>query len=387
MKRLYYILIIIQLVTSCKAQQETVIPGAEQLDKFLPEITGKRLAIVANHTSMIGNTHLIDTLLTYADVNIIKIFAPEHGFRGREDAGAEINDLVDQKTGLPIISLYGKNKKPGKEQLENIDMLVFDIQDIGVRFFTYISTLYYVMASCAENHVPLLILDRPNPNGNYVDGPVLKEKYKSFVGMLPVPVVHGLTIGELAGMINGEKWLENELHCDISVIPCLNYQHHMNIVLASAPSPNLPTNHSLRIYPSTCFFEGTAISEGRGTYNPFEVYGHPKLTGEYTFIPRSIEGMSLHPKYMNIECVGEDLRNYSPENGWCSIELKWLLDAYQKFPDKEEFFIPYFDKLAGTDSLRKQIESGWNEDRIKESWQKDLKEYKHLRSKYLLYEL
>jgi len=363
--------------------------GAEQITRYLPLIEGKNIALVANQTSVVGEVHLVDTLLTLSmadyDFRIARVFAPEHGFRGNIDDGVAVADEVDSRTGIPIVSVYGRNKKPSAAQLQDIDLVIFDIQDVGARFYTFISTMHYVMEACAENGIPLIILDRPNPNGNYVDGSILEPAFSSFVGMHPIPVVHGLTMGELAGMINGEKWLRDEVQCDVTVIPCKNYTHADNYALPVKPSPNLPNDHTIRIYPSTCFFEGTVISEGRGTLHPFEVFGHPDLPGDYSFVPRSIEGMEMHPKFKGDTCYGKDLRNYVPDAGWNQIELKWLLEAYAAFPDKQQFFKPFFDLLAGTDALKKQIINGWSEQEIRRSWQSDLASYKQMREKYLLY--
>ncbi|MEX0987804.1 MAG: DUF1343 domain-containing protein [Bacteroidales bacterium] len=376
------------LLSSCNGQEQPVQPGAAQLEKLLSETEGKNIAIVANQSTLLNGNHLVDTLyrLSRDRFSVRKIFAPEHGFRGDVDDGVAVSDDIDKETGIPVISLYGRNKKPNKDQLQGIDMVIFDIQDVGVRFYTFISTLHYVMEACAEERIPVVILDRPNPNGNYVDGPLLEPEFHSFVGMHPIPVVHGLTIGELAMMINGERWLEGGIRCELKVIPCLNYSRHRVYKLPVKPSPNLPNEHTIKIYPSTCFFEGTIISEGRGTQWPFEVYGHPELPGEFSFTPVGIPGMSMYPKLKGETCYGEDLRSYVPEGGWNRLELKWVIDAYNNFPRKEDFFTPYFDKLAGTARLRKQIEEGWTMEEIRESWQADLDAYKAMRTKYLIYE-
>ncbi len=364
--------------------------GAEQLEKVLPLLENRHIAVVANQTSVISETHLVDTLTALSDagghaITIRKVFAPEHGFRGNVDDGVTVKDEVDPVTGIPLISLYGKQKKPTEEDLADVDLVVFDIQDVGARFYTFISTLHYVMEACAENSVPLLVLDRPNPNGGYTDGPILEPQWSTFVGMHPIPVVYGLTIGELALMINGEGWLRNGGRCDLTVIPCENYNHGRPYSLPVKPSPNLPNDHAIKIYPSTCFFEGTVISEGRGTLTPFELYGHPDLPGDFSFVPMAIEGMSMHPKLKGETCYGEDLREFSPEGGWNRIELRWLLDAYAKYPDKGNFFLPFFESLAGTDVLRQQIIAGWTEDRIRASWQPGLERYRMVRENYLLY--
>ncbi|MCA1747246.1 MAG: DUF1343 domain-containing protein, partial [Bacteroidales bacterium] len=286
--------------------------GAEQLEKIIPLLGEKNLAIVANQTSEVQGVHLVDTLLLLSENRFVirKVFAPEHGFRGDIDDGVAVSDETDPATGIPIVSLYGRHKKPTSEDLAGVDLVIFDIQDVGTRFYTYISTLHYVMEACAENNVPLLVLDRPNPNDGFIDGPLLEPQFSSFVGMHPIPVVYGLTIGEVAMMINGEEWLRDGLQCDLEVIPCANYYHGREYALPVNPSPNLPNDHAIRIYPSTCFFEGTVISEGRGTLMPFEVYGHPDLPGSFSFVPEGIDGMSMYPKLKGETCYGEDLRGF-----------------------------------------------------------------------------
>jgi uncharacterized protein YbbC (DUF1343 family) len=361
--------------------------GAQQLDQYLPMLENKNIALVVNHTSIIHNTHLVDTLLSSGIEleKISKVFVPEHGFRGNYSAGEIVSNAVDSTTGLPLVSLYGKHKKPLPEDLKDVDLVIFDIQDVGVRFFTYISTLHYVMEACAEQNIQLLVLDRPNPNSGYTDGPILDQKHSSFIGVHPIPIVYGLTIGELAQMINGENWLNNNVKCSLIVIPCKNYFHGKPYSLPVKPSPNLPNNHTVKIYPSTCLFEGTVISEGRGTKMPFEVYGHPDLEGDFSFTPISIPEMSKYPKLKNKECFGEDLRTFNPNKGWNQIYLKWLIKAYNNFPDKENFFIPFFEKLSGTDLLRQQIQSGMSEVEIRESWKPGLEEFNKKRKKYILY--
>jgi uncharacterized protein YbbC (DUF1343 family) len=372
----------------CSAEPAPLRTGADQLEKYLPLIAGKRIALVANHTSVVGGQHLVDTLLCSGieREQILKVFAPEHGFRGDRAAGVEITDDTDPVTGIPVASLYGTHKKPEPEELAGIHLMIFDLQDVGVRFYTYISTLHYVMEACAENGIPLIILDRPNPNGGYVDGPVLRPAFRSFVGMDPIPVVYGLTIGELAGMINGEGWLSNGVRCDLTVIPCEGYYHGRLCSLPVSPSPNLSNDHAIRLYPSTCFFEGTVLSEGRGTDMPFEVFGHPELPGNFSFTPEEIPGVARNPKFKGRLCLGTDLRDFTPAGGWNEIQLRWLLESYRSFPRKEEFFTSYFDTLAGTDSLRIQVQSGWDEARIRASWQEELDQYKLKRAKYLLYD-
>lgn len=361
--------------------------GAEQTQQYLPQLKNKAVALVVNPTSVIKNTHLVDSLKSLG-INIKAIFAPEHGFRGNAEAGAHIKSNIDEKTKLPILSLYGKNKKPSKESLKGIDIVVFDIQDVGARFYTYISTLHYIMEACAENNIQLIVLDRPNPNGFYVDGPVLNPKFKSFVGMHPVPVVHGMTIGEYAKMINGEKWLPNGIQCKLNIVPCVGYSHNILYALPIKPSPNLPTKESILLYPSLCFFEGTDISIGRGTNKPFEVVGRPNFEkGTYQFTPQPIKGVSENPKYNGQKCQGILLTDfgssYIPIHA--SLYLTWLIDFYKESPNKEKFFTSFFDKLAGTDQLRKQIIAGNTEEEIRKSWEPALSNYKIMRKKYLLY--
>ncbi len=390
LRHLTFLVVLSLFLSGCSNTTAQINTGADQLEKYLPLLEGKKIAIVANHTSEIDGTHLVDTLLKIDhdrfEIKIIqKVFVPEHGFRGNFDAGASISDEIDAVTGIPIVSLYGKHKKPTPADLSGVDLVLFDIQDVGVRFYTYISTLHYVMEACAENNVPLLVLDRPNPNGGYIDGPVLEMEHQSFIGMHRIPVVYGMTIGELAQMINGEGWLNEGVQCDLVVIPCANYNHAKIYVLPVNPSPNLPNDHTIKLYPSTCFFEGTVLSEGRGTLSPFEVFGHPDLPGEFSFSPVSIEGMSKYPKLEGMECHGKDLRSFEPDGGWNKIFLHWLIEAYKDFPEKEKFFIPFFEKLSGTNTLREQITAGWTEDEIRQSWKKGLEEFEAARSKYLLY--
>lgn len=355
--------------------------GAEQLDLLVPKLKHRKVGLLVNNTSMVGHIHLVDTLKSLG-VNVVKIFSPEHGFRGNAADGELISDEIDKKTGLPIVSLYGNAKKPTREQLENIDIVLFDIQDVGVRFFTYISSLYYVMEACGENNKTVMILDRPNPNA-YVDGPMLDPAYKSFVGMLEIPIAHGMTVGELAKMMLGENWIKDGPLCRLEVIKMKNYTHTTNYVLPVKPSPNLPTQNAVLWYPSLCLFEGTAISVGRGTQMPFEIIGSPEMKDyPFQFTPISIKGMSTHPPHQDKECFGLDLRNVKPEPG---ISLKYLIEFYKHFPNKEEFFTPYFDKLAGNSTLKEQIINGMSEDEIKLSWQRDLNAFKAKRKKYLLY--
>lgn len=377
-------LILVFNLSSCSAQ---VIPGADRLDQYISHIKGKRVGVVANQTSVIGKQHLVDKLIS-EDVNIIRIFAPEHGFRGSADAGEKIADGKDTKTGLPIISLYGKHKKPTNEDVKDIDIIVFDIQDVGARFYTYISTLHYVMESCAENNIKLIVLDRPNPNAFYIDGPVLEKKHKSFVGMHPVPIVYGMSLGEYAQMINGEGWLKNKVKCNLQVIKCKNWNHQLDYILPIKPSPNLPNNDAIILYPSLCFFEGTVVSAGRGTDSPFQIFGMPGMKNtSFTFTPRSIPGACKYPKFKGKKCNGVDLRNQAPDKirQTKQINLDWLIFAYKNCPDKSKFFNAFFYKLAGTDKLRKQIEAGIPAEQIRQSWQKDIEHFRIVRKKYLLY--
>ncbi len=369
--------------------------GAEQTEKYLPLLKGKRVAIVANQTSVIGKTLVVDSLKSLG-VNLVKIFGPEHGFRGTASAGAVVADSIDAKTGIPEISLYGKKSKPSKEDLANVDVVIFDIQDVGARFYTYINLLARVMESCADNQKAMIILDRPNPNGFIVDGPILDMKLKSGIGQFPIPITHGMTIGELAQLYNGEGWLENKAKCQVTIIPVANYTHEMEYVLPVAPSPNLNTPQSILLYPSLCLFEGTIISQGRGTYFPFSVLGNPDLKGKYefSFTPKSIKGMAETPLHQDKACYGLDLRKYetSEFRKTGQINLKWLMEMYQAYPYKEKFFdfkqskqMGNFDKLAGTTLLKEQIVAGKLEKEIRASWEPGLSEFKKLREKYLLY--
>lgn len=363
--------------------EDRVIVGAEQLDQLLPRLRNKRVALVVNHTSLVGNTHLADTLIA-SGVEVVKVFAPEHGFRGSAPDGEKISDGVDEKTGLPIVSLYGSNRKPSAEQLADVDVAVFDIQDVGTRFYTYISTMHYVMEACGENGKKMIILDRPNPNGHYVDGPVRVPELKSFVGMHPIPIVHGLTVGELARMISGEGWLENGVTCDFEVITLKNWTHDDAYALPIRPSPNLPNDQSVRLYPSLCLFEGTVVSVGRGTKIPFLIIGNPELTTlPFTFTPEPIAGMSTHPPHQGKLCYGLDLREVEVEP---RIDLSYLIDFYNRYPEKDKFFNSAFDRLAGTPVLKQQIVDGLSEAEIRESWEADLDIYRATRAKYLIYD-
>lgn len=366
---------------------ENIKTGAERTEIYFPWLKDKRIGIVTNHTGIIGKVHLVDSLKN-AGFNIRKVFCPEHGFRGNADAGELVKNQIDSKTSIPIISLYGKNKKPQVNDLADIDIILFDIQDVGARFYTYISTMHYVMEACAENNILFIVLDRPNPNGYYVDGPVLKAEFKSFVGMHEVPVVHGMTIAEFALMINGEKWLNNGIHCNMKYVSVLNYNHSKLYNLPVKPSPNLPSLESVCLYPSLCLFEGTIISVGRGTEMPFEIIGHPELdsTG-FSFTPRSIEGMSKNPPYEGIECHGYNFHDYAKNylHGYGKLYFFPLLETYKLFKNKPDFFNSTFNKLAGNAELKQQIIDGWSEENIRKTWESDIIKFKNIRKKYLLY--
>jgi uncharacterized protein YbbC (DUF1343 family) len=367
--------------------ENAIFTGAEQTGLYLPLLGDKRVAIVANQTSIVYKTHLVDTLLSL-DVQVVKVFGPEHGFRGTAADGEKVESGIDPKTGIKIVSLYGNHRKPTPYDLENVEVVVFDIQDVGARFYTYISTMSYVMEACAENGVKMIVLDRPNPHGDYVDGPVLDPAYSSFVGLHPIPVVHGMTVGEYALMVNGESWLKDGIQCDLKVVPCENYNHNTHYELPIAPSPNLPNNIAIQLYPSLCFFEGTIISVGRGTDLPFQVIGHPEFSlGSFNFTPEHKPGIANHPKYEGQKCYGQYLKGFAEEVLPDSrrLHLDWLIGYYEFFKEKGDFFTAYFDKLAGTDQLRKQLESGLTEEKIRESWSDDLDSFKQIRKKYLLY--
>lgn len=363
--------------------------GAERMGKYLPLLKDKKIGIICNHTSLVGETHLVDTLLSLG-VDVERIFAPEHGFRGDASAGATINDSTDPKTGLPIVSLYGSNKKPKAEMVYDLDFLIFDIQDVGARFYTYISTMHYAMEAAAENDVTFIVLDRPNPNGFYVDGPILDPEFKSFVGMHPIPVVHGLTVGELAVMINGEGWLKDGAEAKLRVVTCRNYKHLDLYELPAAPSPNLPTMESIYLYPSLCLFEGTKVSVGRGTETPFEIIGYPGYGfGSFAFKPQSIPGVSDHPKHEGEQCFGHSLTDVGEFYFTTGrmLNLDWIIGMYETYPDKDNFFTGknFIDKLAGTSELRKQIIAQNSIEEIRRSWEPELSEYKMMRKRYLLY--
>ena len=368
--------------SSFSQTNQALILGAKQMHEYLPELMNKKVAVVANQTSVIDQTHLIDTLLA-CNVSITKVFAPEHGFRGKADAGAQINNEIDFKTNLPIRSLYGKNKKPKAYDLLEVDVMIFDIQDVGARFYTYISTLHFVMEACAENNIPLLVLDRPNPNGHYVAGPVLDTAYQSFVGMHPVPIVHGLTVGEYAQMINGSFWLKDSIQCDLRVQEMKNYTHRTPYDLPIKPSPNLPNTQSISLYPSLCLFEGTDISVGRGTSSQFQIIGSPKLDScSHIFQPISREG-AQYPKHENLMCRGWDLSKFDIED---RLNLSFLIECFEQYNSKGlTFFNSFFDKLAGSNKLRVLIEAGWSEQQIVNSWQDELDQFKLKRTNYLIY--
>ncbi|HEX4886585.1 MAG TPA: DUF1343 domain-containing protein [Luteibaculaceae bacterium] len=370
-------------ICAVSSAQNQVKVGAERLDAYMPVLVGQRVALVANQTSLVGETHLLDTLLSLG-VEIKKVFTLEHGFRGSADAGERVESSFDAKTGVRMVSIYGKDKKPKAEELKDIDWIVYDVQDVGARFYTYISSLHYIMEAAAEQKKKILILDRPNPNGYYIDGPVLQLKYKSFVGMHPVPVVHGMTIGEYAKMINGEGWLLNGIKAELKVIPCAKYTHKTRYQLPIKPSPNLPNMQSVYLYPSLCLFEGTTVSVGRGTDAPFQVFGSPDLEGyDYTFTPTSREGAKF-PPHKDQVCYGVDLRKFDMRY-LNQLNIDWLINAYESSVNKGAFFTDFFIRLAGNDQLKNQIISGISEDVIRASWRDEIASFKLMRKKYLLY--
>lgn len=389
-KRLIHLIAILSVIglnCSCQAQDNIVV-GANQIENYMPQLAHKKIAVVANQTSVIfhknnskNHTHLVDSLLA-ENISVIKVFSPEHGFRGKADAAEHVANGTDKKTGLPIISLYGKNKKPKPEQLEGIDVVVFDIQDVGVRFYTYISTLHYVMEACAENKIPIIVLDRPNPNGHYVDGPTLDIQFRSFVGMHPVPLVYGMTIGEYAKMINGEKWLKNKIRCDLTVVPLKNYDHQKEYILPIRPSPNLPNSKSINLYPSLGFFEGTPINAGRGTEYQFQRYGSSKFPNTlFAYFPKANFG-SKYPKDQNKKCYGYNLL-HTPKLS--KVDISFLVNAYKNYPDKKAFFEKTFTIHAGSKKLQQQLESDIPTKEIEKSWQNDIKQFKTKRKKYMIY--
>lgn len=375
---------------------QPIITGAEQLDQYLPLLKGKRVALLANPTSIVGKTHLVDTLKSLG-VNIVKVFGPEHGFRGNASAGSSVDDEVDAQTKIPIISLYGKKNKPSKEDLANVDIMIYDLQDVGCRFYTNINALVRLMEACHENGKPVLILDRPNPNGYLIDGPILDMQFKSGIGMFPLPMSHGLTVAEFAQMANGEGWLTNKVKCDLKIVKVANYTHDMPYTLPVPPSPNLNTQQAVLLYPSTCMFEGTYINLGRGTYYPFTVLGSPELKGKYdfSFTPTGIKGMAETPLFMNQTCYGLDLRNYDVDKLRKSgkINFEWIMELYKAHPFKEKFFdsslsreMGTIERLIGVASFRQQIIDGKSEAEIRATWEPGLSEYKKMRVKYLLYQ-
>lgn len=396
-KIICFFVLVVVVRTLCWSQEYEIVfmdiedsqiqVGAARTQGYFPTLAGQRVALCINHTAMIGDVRLLDTLVS-TGIKVVKIFTPEHGLGGNEEAGKSISNAIDKKTNVPIVSLYGNNKKPTKEQLEGIDIIVYDIQDVGARFYTYISTLHYIMEAAAENKVKVMVLDRPNPNGFWVDGPVLDTAYRSFIGMHPVPIAHGMTVGEYAGMINGEGWLAGKKKCDLTVIRVFGYAHMFRYQLPRNPSPNLASMIAVYLYPSLCLFEGTPMSVGRGTDNPFCLFGYPDFPiGNIYFTPRNIPGIATNPPCLAKQCRGFDLRNLSliimKNNNFININL--LIEAYQNFPNKAIFFTSSFDKLAGTKLLREQIIAGKSADEIKASWQKDLIAFKQMRKKYLLY--
>ena len=387
MKKILLIVILTCITFYCQANQNRVIVGAEQTNVYLPLLKNKRIAIFSNHTGMIGNKHLLDVLLENK-INVVAIFSPEHGFRGNADAGEHVSSSVDSKTGVPILSLYdGKLGRPSEESMRKFDLLIVDIQDVGLRFYTYYASMVRLMDACAEYNRKMLILDRPNPNGHYVDGPILDMKYKSSVGWLPIPIVHGMTLGELALMVNGERWLPASRICDITVIKCKNYTHQTMYELPIPPSPNLPNMKAVYLYPSTCYFEATPVSLGRGTQLPFQIYGHPNMLGyDYTFTPQSIPG-AKNPPQLNRICHGVNLSELSNEEIWKKgVDLSYLIDAYRNLNMDDYFFRPFFELLTGRDYVRKMIKQGKNADEIKAMWKEDLEKFKIQRKPYLIYE-
>jgi uncharacterized protein YbbC (DUF1343 family) len=362
--------------------------GAERTEVYLPLLEGKSIGIVANQTSVVRQTHLVDTLLALG-VNVKCAFAPEHGFRGNASAGEKITDSKDPKTELSIVSLYGSNYKPSVKQLEGLDVVIFDIQDVGARFYTYISTMSYMMEACAENNIPVIILDRPNPNGHYTDGPVLKKEFSSFVGLHEIPVVHAMTVGEYAQMVNGERWLKDGVKCELKVIEMENYNRTLVYELPIAPSPNLPNQKAIYLYPSLCYFEGTVVSEGRGTDKPFQQFGYPKMpNGNTKFTPKDIKGVASNPKFKDKECRGIDLSSLPEDSlrNLAKLNLNWLIETYRNYPEKDKFFDKkFFDLLAGSSQLREQIIAGKSVEEIHTSWETELLQFKMMRKKYLLY--
>ncbi|MDR1341631.1 MAG: DUF1343 domain-containing protein [Prevotellaceae bacterium] len=386
MRRLVFLLFA-ALLTAPTSALAAVGVGAERMAEYIPLTHNKKVGLVANHTSLVNGAHLLDTLRAQG-VTVLRVYAPEHGFRGTVEAGENVAGYVDKKSGVEITSIYGASKKPSREQLSGVQLMIFDMQDVGVRFYTYLSTLHYVMESCAENGVPLIVLDRPNPNGRYVDGPVLEPKYRSFIGMHPIPIVHGMTLGELALMINGEGWLKNGAQCNLTVIACERYSRAVAYPLPVKPSPNLPNMRAVYLYPSLCLFEGTIMSVGRGTDFPFQAFGHPEWSEkQFLFRPRSIKGVSKNSPYEKRTCRGVDLREIAIDSllSQHQLNLEYLLEAYRYFSKKKKFFTSFFSNLAGNSKLQKQVEQGMSAAQIRASWQQDLKKFRQQREKYLLY--
>ena len=386
------ILLAYVLTSGCSSSTEHLTPevkvGAERSEIYLPLLENKNVGLVINQTSVVDSVHLIDYLFEKG-VNIKAIYAPEHGYKGNVERGEHFDGTTDPGTGIPVFSIYGTNRKPSPEMLEGIDVVVFDIQDVGVRFFTFISTLNMVMEACAENGIKVIVLDRPNPLGYYVDGPVLDPQFQSFVGLNPIPVIHGMTVGEYAKMVNGEGWLKDSIQCDMEVVKMENYTHATKYQLPVLPSPNLADMKSIYLYPSICLFEGANVNEGRGTYKPFQQFGAPYYTPkDFSYVPKSIPVLALHPKFEGETCYGYDLSGMtiSELQDIKQLEIKYLIDFYNKSNDKENFFTSFFDKLAGTDQLRLQIIEGKTEEQIRASWQEDLEKYKLMRKNYLLYD-
>ena len=395
MTHFFYILFSLVILNSAPKAPKPITTGAEQTDKYLGYLSGKRVAVLANPTTIIGKRHLVDSLMARG-INIVKVFGPEHGFRGNASAGVKVGNEKDPATGINVISLYGPKRKPSKEDLADVDVMIFEVQDVGCRFYTYINVLSHIMEACAENNKELLILDRPNPNGYLVDGPVLDMRLKSGIGMFPIPIAHGMTVAEFAQMINGEGWLPNKMVCKLKIIPVANYDHEMSYTLPVKPSPNLNTQQSIMLYPSTCLFEGTILNLGRGTYFPFTVLGSPLLKEKYSFsfTPVGIAGMSETPLHQNVMCYGLDLRNYDINQlrKTKRINIQWMIDLYQAYPVKEKFFdrtqsnqMGDIDKLAGSYDFRKQVMEGKSIKEIQDSWEPQLSQYKTMRKKYLLY--
>ena len=386
-KRFLFLLLFGFALMVCRAKDSRVVVGAERTGEYYPALKGQRVAVFSNHTGMVGDRHLVDMLVADG-VNVVTIFSPEHGFRGDADAGEHVAGSVDPKTGIKISSLYdGKSGRPSDESMHSFDVLLVDIQDVGLRFYTYYISMVKLMDACAEFGRPVIVLDRPNPNGHYIDGPILDMKYKSGVGWLPIPVVHGLTLGELARMVNGEHWLPEDRVCDLTVVPCLNYTHQTHYVLPVPPSPNLPNMRAVYLYPSTCYFEATPVSLGRGTDWPFQVYGHPNMKGDdFSFTPRSVPG-AKNPPQLNKKCYGVDLTGLTDEEIWAKgLNLEYVIDAYRNLNLGDHFFRSFFEKLIGVDYVRRMIEEGKSADEIKTMWHDDVEKFREQRRPYLLYE-